>query len=411
MPELLKLVTPNDARLTLFQHLPQAKPVEEWIDTANALGRTLSRAVLSPEASPAFSRSTVDGFALKAGDTVDASETLPRLLSLVGEVPMGDAPLFSVHQGEAAIIHTGGMLPEGSDAVVMLEYTHKTDTGKIEIKSPVSLTENVVLKGEDILPGQEVLPVGKCLRVADIGGLLALGITRVAVARKPRVGILSSGDEVVLPDVTPRIGQVRDINSFDLSALVEMHGGEPVRYGIVADNAEALETCIRQALVENDMVVVTAGSSVSDRDVTARVIQGLGQPGVLVHGIHIRPGKPTILAVCNGKPVIGLPGNPVSALVIAYLFAAPVVDFLCGSSPFKPQPTITARLTMKLSSPVGREEWIPVKLHTYPGGYEAEPIFFKSSLIFNLVWADGLICIPSDVNSVEVGSSVQVVPF
>jgi molybdopterin molybdotransferase len=411
MPEFLQLVSADEARLVLFEHLPPANPAQENIDTIEALGRITVQPIFSPEPSPAFSRSTVDGYALHARDSFGASDSQPLYLRVVGEVPMGQAPAFSLVSGQATVIHTGGMLPEGADAVVMIEHTQAVQSGEIEIQKPVSPGENVVLKGEDLQYGQEVFPTAKLLRPADIGGLLALGITRVTVAQPPRVGILSSGDEVIPPHQTPHLGQVRDINSYDLSALIQQFGGKPVVYGIVPDQPQALAQMVAQALAENDLLVITAGSSASVRDLTADAIQKSGTPGVLVHGINIRPGKPTILAVCNGKPVIGLPGNPVSALVIAYLFVVPVLKYLNGLPPHPAQPSITACLTVNLPSQAGREEWIPVKLRRDVNGYEADPVFFKSSLIFNLAWADGLICIPADANGLDAGTSVQVILF
>jgi molybdopterin molybdotransferase len=411
MPEFLQLVSSSEASQKLFQNLPPAHPAAETIPTIEALGRVTSRPVFSPEPSPAFSRSTVDGYALVARDTHGASDTQPMYLNVVGEVPMGNAPTFSIKSGQAAVIHTGGMLPQGSDAVIMIENTQFVSQTEIELMKPITSAENVVLKGEDVQSGQEVLPAGKQLRPADIGGLLALGLTRVTVTSRPRVGILSSGDEVIPPDQSPRIGQVRDINSYDLSALVQQYGGNPLQYGILPDQPEALEKAVQKALSENDLVVITAGSSASVRDLTAEAIQKAGAPGVLVHGIHIRPGKPTILAVCDGKPVVGLPGNPVSALVIAYRFVAPLVRYLSGLTPFAPQPFVPARLSVNLPSLAGREEWIPVKLLPTDSGYDASPVFFKSSLIFNLAWADGLVCIPADANGLETGAPVQVILF
>ena len=411
MPEFLNLVSSSEASKTLFSHLPPPRPVEEIIATTSALGRVTARPILSPEASPAFSRSTVDGFALQARDTYGASDSQPMYFNIIGEVPMGAAPLFPLGSGQAAVIHTGGMLPEGADAVVMIEFTQSVRQGEIEIMKPVVPAENVVLKGEDVQPGQEVLPAGKRLRPADIGGLLALGLTSVSVARRPRVGILSSGDEVIPPEQTPQIGQVRDINSHDLSALVQQLEGSPFQYGILPDKPEALELAVQKALGENDLVVITAGSSASVRDLTSEAIQKAGKPGVRVPGIHIRPGKPTILAVCNGKPVVGLPGNPVSALVIAYLFVSPLVRYLSGLAPYPPQPFMEARLTVNLPSLAGREEWIPVKLLPTSSGYDAEPVFFKSSLIFNLAWADGMIHIPADATGLESGARVQVILY
>jgi molybdopterin molybdotransferase len=231
-----------------------------------------------------------------------------------------------------------------------------------------------------------------------------------------QVGLISTGDEVIDPNQTPKPGQVRDVNSYTLGALVERSGGVAKRYGIVSDQFEALKEAAVQALSECDLVVITAGSSASTRDMTADVIRSLGEPGVMVHGINSKPGKPTILGVCNGKAVIGLPGNPVSALVNGYLFVVPVIEKLSSVLP-KPKATIQAKLTVNLPSQAGREDWIPVKLFPYPTGrgargegeYQAEPIFGKSNLIFTLANADGLLRIPPDATGLSAGEMVEVV--
>ena len=421
MPEFLELLPPAEALAALMRHLPDAPLLAELVDTAAALGRVTAHAVVAPEALPAFSRSTVDGFAVRARDTFGASDSLPAYLSLVGEVPMGAAPAFRLEPGQAALIHTGGMLPEGADAVVMIEYTQTARPGEVELLRAVAPGENELRAGEDVQPGQPVLPAGARLRPAEIGGLMALGITRVDVARAPRVGILSSGDEVVPPEQAVRPGQVRDINSYTLAALVQQHGGCPLRYGIVPDRREALRAALRQALAECDLVVITAGSSASTRDLTAAVIAEMGAPGVLVHGVNVKPGKPTILAVCAApggpaKAVIGLPGNPVSALVIAGLFVVPVIERLLGLPAGRPRAAITARLTTNIPSQAGREDWLPVRLlppeysEAGPSGtYRAEPIFYKSNLIFTLAQADGLVHIPPAATGLDVGAEVQVV--
>ncbi len=330
MPEFLELLPPGEALALLLRNLPEIAPQVELIPTAQALGRVTARAIVSPEALPAFPRSTVDGYAVRSGDTFGAGDTLPAYLTLIGEVPMGKPASMTVGLGQAVLIHTGGMLPDGADAVVMLEYTQAARPGELEVLKAVGAGENILDAGEDVAPGDEVLPAGVRLRPAEIGGMLALGLLEAPVARPPRIGILSSGDEVVDPDKKPTSGQVRDINSYTLSALVQSQGGLPVRYGIAPDEAGALRERMQRALDECDAVIVTAGSSASARDLTAQVVNSLGEPGVLVHGVNVRPGKPTILAVCGGKPVIGLPGNPVSALVIAGLFVSPVVRRLLG---------------------------------------------------------------------------------
>jgi molybdopterin molybdotransferase len=334
---------------------------------------------------------------------------------------MGASPAFGLQRGTCALIHTGGMLPPGADAVVMLEYTQVVGAGasgqpgEIELSRPVAAGENVLLPGEDVAGGQVVLSTGRRLRPAEIGGCMALGLTELRVAKRPKVGIISSGDEVVPPGKSPRPGQVRDVNSYSLAALVTQAGGEPALYGIVPDNLDEMKAIAGVALGECDLVVITAGSSASARDTTAEAIASLGEPGVLVHGVNVRPGKPTILAVCNGKAVIGLPGNPVSALVIAGLFVIPVVEKLMGAEP-KPRAAVPARLTVNVPSQAGREDWIAVKvmgkgeLGTTGDGphYLAEPIFGKSNLIFTLAAADGLVRIPPDVTGLAAGEQVEV---
>lgn len=408
MPEFLELLSSEQALAIWMTHLPDRRMDGEELETSRARGRVTSCAVLSPEALPAFSRSTVDGYAVKANDTYGCSDALPAYLEMTGEILMGRQPTKTLQPGQAVLIHTGGMLPDGADAVVMVEHTQVAHQGEIEVLRAVAVGENVLLAGEDVTAGQEVISAGKVLRPAEIGGLLALGISKVTVARKPRVGILSSGDEVIPPDQMPLPGQVRDVNSYTLSALVEDSGGDPRRYGILPDNRDALRDCLRNAVAECDLVVITAGSSASTRDLTAEVIDEMGPPGVLVHGVNIKPGKPTILAVCKGKPVIGLPGNPVSALVIARLFVTPIVAWLVGLPLRSLRPAVLARLTVNIPSQAGREDWVPVKLAVGSKGTLAEPVFYKSNLIFTLVQADGMVYIPPDATGLEVGSEVSV---
>jgi molybdopterin molybdotransferase len=410
MPEFLKLSPPAIALDLLLQNL-KFEPQTEQVETDAALHRITAYPVFATYPLPSFPRSTVDGYAVQAGDTFGVGESLPAYLHLVGEVPMGASPDFCVETGQCALIHTGGMLPEGANAVVMVEYTQTARKDEIEILSAVAVGENVIKIGEDVQDGQEVIAAGSRLRPAEIGGLMALGVTRLAVTRRPRVGIISSGDEVVPPHADLSPGQVRDVNSFSLSALVEEAGGIAVRYGIVPDQAEILRQTAAQALAECEMVLITAGSSASSRDLTAQVINQIGKPGVLVHGVSVRPGKPTILAVCENKPVIGLPGNPVSALVISSLFVVPVIHGLLGLKRFHPRPFVPARLSLNVASQAGREDWVAVRLLPDPQGYLAEPIFGKSNLIFTLARADGLVCIPAAANGLSAGERVEVVLF
>ena len=408
MPEFLELMPPSEARALLLKHIPWQSPPVEDIPVREALGRVTAAAVIANEPLPAFARSNMDGYAVRAEDTFGASDTLPAYLLLAGEIPMGCAPDFSIQTGKAALIHTGGMLPAGADAVVMLEQTQIALPAEIEVLKAVAVGENILKAGEDVAVGTEVLPAGIRLRPAEIGGLMALGQVRVRVARKPRIGILSNGDEVVPPSEVPAAGQVRDVNSYTLAALIEHEGGTAVLKGIVPDRREALYSAVSQALAECDAVVITAGSSASTRDLTAEIIEKLGPPGVLVHGVNVKPGKPTILGVCDGKAVIGLPGNPVSALVIARIFVATVVRRLLGLPSDLVQARVSARLTINLASQAGREDWAPVKLIPTEQGPLAEPIFYKSNLIFSLTRADGLVHIPADATGLGVGALVEV---
>jgi molybdopterin molybdotransferase len=317
------------------------------------------------------------------------------------------------------------MVPNGADAVVMLEYTQPVQRTEIEVFRAVANGENVIRVGEDVSQGQTVLTKGTLLRPAEIGGLMALGIIKVNVVRKIRAGLISTGDEVIDPRHSPRPGQVRDVNSFTLGALVEKSGGIAKFYGIISDQFDAVKETAARALSECDLVIITAGSSASTRDMTADIIRSLGEPGVLVHGINTRPGKPTILGVCDGKAVIGLPGNPVSALVNGYLFVVPVIEKLLGLLT-KPRATVPAKLTVNLPSQAGREDWWPVRLIPETQSHEAmktpsvrdsvvskveflaEPIFGKSNLIFTLASADGLLRIHPDATGLSAGEIVNV---
>jgi len=408
MPEFLELLPPLQALEKLLSNLPLVAPLKETVPVTSALGRVTFCAVQAPEPLPAFPRSTVDGFAVRAQDTFGASDALPAYLELAGEVPMGSEPKFILQTFQAALIHTGGMLPSGADSVLMLENSQNIGGQEIEILKAVAVGENTLRVGEDVTVGQEVISGGVRLRPSEIGGMLALGIMSVEVACPPRVGILSSGDEIVMPEITPLPGQVRDINSYALSALVQQHGGEPINYGIIPDKPGPLEKVLQKALKECDAVVITAGSSASTRDLTADAIHRMGIPGVLVHGVNVRPGKPTILGVCAGKPVIGLPGNPVSAQIIARLFVAPVIDRLSGLRKHLLRPFVQAALELNLPSQAGREDWIPARLIEQGHDFIAEPIFYKSNLIFSLSQADGLIYIPPDATGIAAGEQVKV---
>ncbi|MBI5927807.1 MAG: molybdopterin molybdotransferase MoeA [Chloroflexi bacterium] len=380
------------------------------LDPRAALGRILAEPIYSPERLPYFARSTMDGYAVRAADTFGATQSLPAYLTCVGSIQMGQVAEISIKAGQCAEIFTGAMLPAHADAVVMMERTQKLSEAEIEILAPVAPGENVVQIGEDIETGATTLPAGHRLRPEDIGGLLAVGVLAIKVAVPPRVGILSGGDELVPPEVIPAPGQIRDINGPMLAALVQQTGGHPVLLGIAKDETADYHSRARAGFAEVDMLLMTAGSSVSSRDLTRDVIGGLGQPGILQHGLAVKPGKPTILAVCDGKPVIGLPGNPVSALLVARQIVVPLLRYGLGQKPIPPV-CIHATLTHNIASVTGREDTIPVRLIERDGNWQAEPLFGKSNLIFTLVRADGVVHIPLNSNGFKAGTPVEVMVF
>jgi len=295
--------------------------------------------------------------------------------------------------------------------VVIVENTQQVRENEIECVTTVAVGENVLRVGEDMTVGAEVLPAGRWLRPQDLGGLLALGLTQIRVASRLHVAILASGDEVVPPQVEPGPGQIRDINSYTIAAQTLRAGGQPRAYGIIRDDFAALKAAAELALAESDALVLSAGSSVSARDVTSQVISSLGEPGVLVHGVALKPGKPMILAVAGGKPILGLPGNPVSAMVCADLFLLPLLYRMQGCLNPPARGGLWARLTRNLASAPGREDYMPARLLSREGECWAEPVFGKSNLIFTLVNADGMLKIPLDVNGVGEGEKVEVKLF
>lgn len=412
MAEFFNVLPPDEARALLLRHVQPLDDTDR-LPTTGALGRVTAEALYAPHPLPTFRRSTMDGYAVRAADTHGAGESLPAFLRVVGEVEMGRPAGMIIGQGEAVIVHTGGMIPPSADAVVQVEHTQIASAtaqkpSEIEVYRAVAAGQNVIQVGEDVPQEEEVLPAGMLLRPQDIGGLLALGITTVAVARRPRVVILATGDEVVPPDVMPGPGQIRDINSYTVAAQVLRAGGLPRVSGIVRDDLTALQSAAAAALDQGDMVVLSAGSSVSIRDLTVQVIDGLGQPGVLLHGVATRPGKPTIVGAVGGKPIIGLPGNPVSAMIQFDMFGAPAIRHLLGLRTAALPNRTWARLTQNVPSESGREDYVPARLEETPHGLRVTPIFGKSNLIYTLVRADGLIIVPLNLGGLVAGELVEV---
>lgn len=416
MTEFFNVLPPDAALELLFAHIDRPMPAE-MVRTTSSLGRVTTKRIYAPHALPSFRRSTMDGYAVRAADTYGASATLPSFLSVMGEVKMGQPADTALAPGQAVLVHTGGMIPESADAVVQVEHTQVVGAGaerppfEIEVFKAVAVGQNVLQIGEDVRVGEEVLAAGHAIRPQDIGGLLALGIGEILVNNKPSVGILATGDEVVTPDQFPGPGRIRDINSYTVAAQTELAGGVPVLYGIIPDELATLQEATRAALAENDMVVISAGSSVSIRDMTVTVIGQLGEPGVLLHGVATRPGKPTILGVVDGKPVIGLPGNPVSAMVQFLMFGTPAIRRLQGLQRQPRRGMVWARVSQNVASESGREDYVPARLSEDGDGLVAEPVFGKSNLIYTLVKADGLLKVPLNKAGLAAGEWVEVQLF
>jgi molybdopterin molybdotransferase len=384
---------------------PALRTRSQTVPLAEALGRVPTRDVVAPAPLPGFARSTVDGYAVRAADTYGASEGLPSYLDVIGAVRMGAQPDVTVAAGTAVEMPTGGALPAGADAVVMVEYTNEAMPGTVEVLRPVAPGGGTVRADEDITAGATVVPAGRPLRAADLGMLAAVGITEIVMHARPRVAILSTGDEVVPPaTATLRPGQVRDAIASALAGLVLDAGGWPMPCGIVPDDPAALRGALQTALAQADLVVISAGSSVGVRDSTADAVATLGKPGIFCHGLAVKPGKPTLLAECDGVPVIGLPGNPLSALVVFRLVGAPLVWRLAGCATPPPEPSVTASLTREVPSEAGRRDVVQVQL----GGGQAEPLFGASALLSVLTRADGYLVVPEPATGLDAGAHVSV---
>jgi molybdopterin molybdotransferase len=373
----------------------------------------LSRDIVSLEDLPGFPRTSVDGYAIRAKDSFGATESLPALLEIVGEVGMGQIPAVTVAAGQAVKISTGGMVPEGADGVVMVEYTHLMDQTTLEVSRAISPQENVIQADDDFRKGAAVLHRGWSLRSQDVGVLAGLGVAEVAVHRKPRVAIISTGDEVIPLQERPKPGQVRDINTYTLSAFCMEQGAEPVPLGLCRDDFEQLKNRLLKGLETADTVWISGGSSVGTRDLTLKIFESIEGTELLVHGISISPGKPTIVARKGPTAIFGLPGHTASAMVVAEVFLTPFLARLGGKTILAEltQNRVAAKLSRNIESASGRDDFIRVKLIRKDGIWFAEPIFGKSGLISTLVEADGLLRVDRNTEGLYQGQEVEVMRF
>lgn len=405
--QLFEVVTVEQAWGRLRPHLRPAVPREEWVPLERARQRVAARTLVAKLPVPAFTRSTVDGFAVRARETFGASESLPAILQVAGEVHMGQAAPGLPGPATALRVPTGGMLPAEADAVVMVEDTEEPGDGCVWIHRPVAPGDNLVRAGEDLQAGQSLLDAGCRLSPAALGALAACGWSEVPVRERLRVAVLSTGDEIVAPGRPLGPGQVHDINGPALTLLLEEEGACASYLGIFADEPGIVQDALERALA-HDLVLVSGGSSVGGRDVVAQVISGLGRPGVLCHGLALKPGKPTLVAAVDGKAVLGLPGHPLSAQVVYQVLVRPALAWAQGAR-YTGRPVVRHPVARGLASRPGREEYVPCVLEHDGRGTVARPLLGKSALISALARADGLIHIPLDVGGYAAGDTVAVI--
>ena len=400
---MLEVKTPQEV-LALIETEFEPLGLVEAVPLAVALGRVLAEPITAQEYVPDFDRSTVDGYACRAADTFGCTEAIPAILQVAGEVQMGQSADLALSRDSCAYVPTGGALPKGADCAVMIEYTEDYGDGTVGILKPGTPGMNLIFRGDDVFPGKEILPAGRVLTAQDIGALAAIGKTTVPVARKVKVGVISTGDELVPPDETPGPGQIRDVNAPLLTAMLTEFGAQTVDYGIAADDEALLRQKMETAAAECDAVILSGGSSVGVKDAACRIIERMGT--LLLHGIAIKPGKPTILGKAGNKPLIGLPGHPVAACFVAQLFVLPLLGKLMGRQ--REIYTVTAELTESLGANHGREQLSACHLRREGDRLLAAPIRSKSGLITQLAGADGYFIISRDCEGLPKGAQVQV---
>ena len=400
---MLHVKTPEEVLALIDQEFAPLGAAETVSLTA-AMGRVLAEDIAATEYVPDFDRSTVDGYAVRAKDTFGCTDAIPAILPLQGEVLMGEGAQFPLNPEECVAVPTGGAVPKGADSVVMVEYTEDYGDGTIGISKSAAPGQNMIFRGDDVFPGKVVLEQGRVLSSQDIGALAAIGRVQVPVAKNLKIGVISTGDELVPPEQTPGPGQVRDVNSPMLEAMLTAFGAQVINYGIVIDDEALLSEKVHKAVAECDAVLLSGGSSVGVKDAACRIIESMGS--LLMHGIAIKPGKPTILGKAGSKPLVGLPGHPVAAYFITKIFILPLLCRLTGRK--QESYTTTARVTESISANHGRAQVHCCRLESRDGALWASPIRGKSGLITTLAGADGYFIIDRDCEGLPQGAQVQV---
>ena len=408
--QFLEVISAGEARVRFEQHLDLAPLSAEAVSLADARTRVLAHDVVAAFDAPPFDRANVDGFALRAADTVGASDGNPKIFTLNSEViACGHAPMLTVGPGTCTTIATGGVIPRGADAVVMIEQTEliESNPSRIELRRAAAPGQLISYAGSDIARGETLLRRGARIGSREIGMLAASGLARIEVVRRPKVAVLSTGDELVEPGNPLKPAAVYDSNSATIAAAVSEAGGEPITFGVLPDDAAILEKTVREALAVSDMVVLSGGTSKGAGDLSHRVVSRLGKPGILVHGVALKPGKPLCLAVVGDKPVVVLPGFPTSAIFTFHAFVAPVIRARAGLPPEATQ-TVSARVPVRVASELGRKEFVLVSLVKGDQGMIAFPTGKGSGAVTSFSQADGFLEIDALASSLDAGSDVQV---
>jgi molybdopterin molybdotransferase len=400
---MLNVITIAEAQQIIAEKFGQLRMPEEQVQLEAALGRVLAHDCLAEEFVPDFNRSTVDGYAVRAQDVFGCSDSIPALLLQIGEAHMGEHTALVIRSGECVYVPTGAEIPAGADCVITLEDTEPLGDGTIAVYKPASPGTNLIFRGDDVKPGDLVLPAGRQLNVADIGALAALGQTQVWVRQAPRIAVISTGDELVAPGEPLPMGKIRDVNAAMLLAFAQEAGASADFIGIIPDSALEVRAALVKALPGHDLVLLTGGTSVGEKDAVPQVVAELGE--LLVHGLAVKPGKPTLFGQVEGRPVFGLPGNPVAAYFMAYLLVRPLLASMLGTD--FAERKVSLPVARNVPSNHGREEYVPVVIREG----KAQPIASKSGLITTLANTDGFLCIPRDKEGLRQGELVEVTLF
>lgn len=404
--KLLKVDTIQQVLEKMEYHFGDIKLEGELINIEDTVGRTAAEDIYSKYDIPDFNRSTVDGYAIVASDSFGVTDSIPVFLDVIGQVEMGKSTDVIISKGKTAYVPTGGMVPTGADAMIMIEHIEEMDSSTIAAYASTAPGENIIKIGDDVTKGDKLIHKGKLIRPQDIGVLTASGVRQIMVFEKPRAAVISTGDEIADPFSELQFGEVRDINTYTLSAMLEEMGAAVTVKSVIKDEYERLKSAVEAALENNHIVIISGGSSVGTKDVTAKVIDAIGDPGVFVHGMAVKPGKPTIVGKAKGKALFGLPGHPVSAIIVFKVLIGHLIARLMDRESLKLQ--IPAVCSVNVHSSPGKETFQMVELQQVENGYLAVPLYGKSGAISLVSRAQGYIRIPHNKEGINKGETIMV---